>query len=54
MNEKTKEFKGTMGTQRVDGKEYSGVFCAQKDEAGTDVMTFTSVGSNESVWGVKY
>ena len=37
-----------------EDKEYSGVFCKMKDEAGTDVMTFTSVGSNESVWGVKY
>ena len=37
-----------------DDKEYSGVFCKMKDEAGTDVMTFTSVGSNESVWGIKY
>lgn len=34
--------------------EYSGVFCAMKDEAGTEVMTFTAVGSNESIWGVKY
>lgn len=37
-----------------DDKEYSGVFVEMKDEAGTDVMTFTAVGSNESVWGVKY
>lgn len=35
-------------------KEYSGVFCAMNDEAGTPVMTFSVVGSNESVWGVKY
>lgn len=35
-------------------KEYSGVFCAMNDEAGTPVMTFSAVGSNESVWGVKY
>lgn len=35
-------------------KEYSGVFCAMKDQAGVDVMTFTAVGSNESIWGVKY
>lgn len=34
--------------------EYSGVFCQMKDEAGTDVMTFSAVGENESVWGVKY
>lgn len=36
------------------GKSYSGVFCQMKDEAGTEVMTFSAVGSNESVWGVKY
>jgi arabinan endo-1,5-alpha-L-arabinosidase len=37
-----------------DDKTYSGVFCAMKDAAGTDVMTFSAVGSNESIWGVKY
>lgn len=35
-------------------KEYSGVFCEMKDEAGTNVMIFSAVGSNESIWGVKY
>ncbi len=35
-------------------KEYSGVLCAMNDEAGTPVMTFSAVGYNESVWGVKY
>lgn len=39
-----------MGTE----VEYSGVFCQMKDEAGTEVMTFTAVGANESLWGVKY
>lgn len=34
--------------------EYSGVFCEMKDEAGTTVMTFSAVGNNESIWGVKY
>lgn len=34
--------------------EYSGVFCGMQDEAGTDVMVFSAVGDNESVWGVKY
>ena len=34
--------------------EYSGVFCAMNDEAGTPVMTFSAVGNNESIWGVKY
>ena len=33
---------------------YSGVFCAMTDEAGTPVMSFSAVGKNESVWGVKY
>lgn len=33
---------------------YSGVFCQMNDEAGTQVMTFSAVGNNESVWGVKY
>lgn len=36
------------------GKDYSGVFCQMNDEAGTQVMTFSAVGGNESVWGVKY
>lgn len=35
-------------------KTYSGVFCEMKDEAGTKVMTFSAVGNNESIWGVKY
>lgn len=38
----------------IEGKTYSGVFCRMKDEAGTDVMVFSAVGNNESVWGVKY
>lgn len=33
---------------------YSGVFCSMPDEAGTQVMTFSAVGGNESLWGVKY
>lgn len=33
---------------------FSGVFCSMPDEAGTEVMTFSAVGDNESVWGVKY
>ena len=37
-----------------DGTEYSGVFCRMNDEAGTEVMTFTAVGNNASVWGVCY
>lgn len=38
----------------IDGDKFTGVFCQMKDEAGTDVMTFSAVGSNESVWGVSY
>lgn len=38
----------------IDEEEYSGVFCEMNDEAGTPVMTFSAVGSNESIWGVKY
>lgn len=38
----------------IDGEAYSGVFCEMKDEAGADVMTFSAVGANKSVWGVKY
>lgn len=41
-------------TIKYDKKEYKGVFCAMNDEAGTAVMTFSAVGSNESIWGVKY
>lgn len=33
---------------------FSGVFCQMSDEAGTACMTFSAVGGNESVWGVKY
>lgn len=39
---------------KIGKTEYSGVFCEMNDEAGTPVMTFTAVGDNESVWGVKY
>lgn len=34
--------------------EYSGVFCGMNDEAGTPAMTFSMVGANKSIWGVKY
>ncbi|MGN0505051.1 MAG: glycoside hydrolase family 43 protein [Lachnospiraceae bacterium] len=37
-----------------EDKTYSGVFLKQLDEAGKEVMTFSAVGSNESIWGVKY
>lgn len=35
-------------------KSYSGVFCIMEDEAGTPVVTFSAVGENASIWGVKY
>lgn len=36
-------------------KEYSGVFCKMMDESGeVETMTFSCVGKNESIWGVKY
>ena len=38
----------------IDDVEYAGLFCGMKDEAGTDVMTFSAVGANTTVWGVKY
>ncbi|MBP5250149.1 MAG: arabinan endo-1,5-alpha-L-arabinosidase, partial [Lachnospiraceae bacterium] len=38
----------------VDGKDFSGVFCKQKDMTGVEVMTFSAVGGLESVYGVKY
>ncbi len=41
-------------TVQLGEKSYSGVFCAMNDEGGTPVMTFSAVGDNESVWGVKY
>lgn len=37
-----------------DKKNYSGVFLKQMDQTGVEVMTFSAVGSNESIWGVKY
>ena len=41
-------------TITIDDKEYSGVFCKQTDEGGTEVMTFSAVGGNTAAWGVKY
>lgn len=41
-------------TITIDGAKYSGVFCKMLDEAGKEVMAFSTVGNNESVWGVKY
>ncbi len=39
---------------RVGESGYQGVFCTQKDPAGAEVMVFTAVGENRSLWGVKY
>ena len=33
---------------------FHGVLCSMPDEGGTEVMTFSAVGYNESIWGVKY
>lgn len=41
-------------TVTLGDRTFSGVFCQMPDEAGTPCMTFSAVGSNESVWGVKY
>lgn len=41
-------------TITLSNTEYKGVLCAMKDEAGTDCMTFSVVGENMSLWGVKY
>jgi len=41
-------------TLTYDDTIYSGVFCRMQDEAGTEVMTFSAVGDNESIWGAKY
>ncbi|MCR4922994.1 MAG: glycoside hydrolase family 43 protein [Lachnospiraceae bacterium] len=57
-----KESKGSFSSEdgsyymdiEIDGVKYSGVFCKMKDEAGEDVMTFSAVGENTTVWGVKY
>ena len=41
-------------TVTYEDKEFSGVFCKMFDEANTKVMTFTAVGNNESIYGIKY
>ena len=38
----------------IGDTEYKGVFCKMLDEAGTEVMVFSAVGNNQTVWGVKY
>lgn len=44
----------TYNDTKDESHTYSGVFCIQNDEAGTEVMTFSAVGCNKSIWGVKY
>lgn len=39
---------------KYNNQTYQGVFCEMKDEADTKVMTFSAVGSDQSIWGVKY
>ena len=59
---KTETEEGTWETENgtyyikitLGDRTYSGVLCEMPDEAGTPVMTFSAVGYNESVWGVKY
>lgn len=41
-------------TVTLGDRTWNGVFCEMPDEAGNPVMTFSAVGYNESVWGVKY
>ena len=40
--------------KKEEKDSFSGVFCEMNDEAGTKVMTFSAVGKNQSIWGVKY
>lgn len=59
---KTKDAEGTWTVEdgtyfikiTIGEQTYSGVLCEMPDEAGTTVMTFSAVGYNESIWGVKY
>lgn len=56
------EFSGTWTAEKdsyhmtitLGDDTFSGVFCVMPDEAGSEVMTFSAVGLNRSVWGVKY
>lgn len=46
--------KGANAVLTIDGKEYKGVFLKQKTEStDEEIMTFTAVGNNLSVWGVQ-
>ncbi len=44
---------GICMTVQYGKKAFSGVFCHMKDEAGTDVLVFSAVGDNHSLWGVR-
>ena len=37
----------------LEGQTFQGVFCQMPDEAGNVCMTFSAVGANESLWGVR-
>ncbi len=46
--------KGANVVLTIDGKEYKGVFLKQKTEStNEEIMTFTAVGNNLSIWGVQ-
>ena len=38
----------------LNGASFSGILTPMKDEADADVLVFSAVGQNESVWGVRY
>ena len=61
----TYQLKGSTGTWSMengtpymhiqyDGITFDGVFCQMKDEAGSQVMTFSASGQNYTLLGVKY
>ena len=41
-------------TLTLNGETYSGVLCRMADDGGTEVIVFSAVGNNRSLWGVKY
>lgn len=45
---------GEKTDSQKEKESFSGVFCEMNDIAGTKVMTFSAVGQNQSIWGVKY
>ena len=38
----------------LGSSEYSGIVCRMQDDGASDVVVFSAVGQNESIWGVKY